>query len=113
MALLLLFLAILYFGSHISQIIKAVVEYLKYDNDYERNNEVIWRGYESTMIIVLLIVLGFLLSCKPIEPLYKSVNAVNTMEYLNRRGDSIIVPINSDECIGYKKPYHIITFNRK
>ena len=61
------------------------------------------------LLITVLIIL--LTGCKVIEPTYIVTNDVTVMEYNNRKGDLIIVPLNTNECVGYKKPYHIITYN--
>ena len=61
------------------------------------------------VLIATLIIL--LTGCKAIEPTYIVTNEVTVMEYNNRRGDLIIVPLNTNECEGYKKPYHIVTYN--
>ena len=57
--------------------------------------------------IIIILVSG----CKTIEPTYIVANDVTVMEYNNRKGDLIIVPLNTNECVGYKKPYHIVTYN--
>lgn len=57
--------------------------------------------------IIIILVSG----CKIIEPTYIVTNDVTVMEYNNRKGDLIIVPLNTNECAGYKKPYHIVTYN--
>ena len=61
------------------------------------------------VLIAILIIL--LTGCKIIEPTYIVTNDVTVMEYNNRKGDLIIVPLNTNECTGYKKPYHIVTYN--
>ena len=61
------------------------------------------------LLIAILIIL--LAGCKVIEPTYIVTNDVTVMEYNNRKGDLIIVPLNTNECVGYKKPYHIVTYN--
>ena len=61
------------------------------------------------LLIAILIIL--LTGCKVIEPTYIVTNDVTVMEYNNRKGDLIIVPLNTNECTGYKKPYHIVTYN--
>ena len=61
------------------------------------------------LLIAILIIL--LIGCKIIEPTYIITNDVTVMEYNNRKGDLIIVPLNTNECVGYKKPYHIVTYN--
>ena len=61
------------------------------------------------LLIAILIIL--LTGCKTIEPTYIVSNDVTVMEYNNRKGDLIIVPLNTNECVGYKKPYHIVTYN--
>ena len=61
--------------------------------------------------IFIAIIIILLTGCKVIEPTYIVTNDVTVMEYNNRKGDLIIVPLNTNECAGYKKPYHIVTYN--
>ena len=61
------------------------------------------------LLIATLIIL--LTGCRVIEPTYIVTNATTVMQYNNKRGDLIIVPLNTNECVGYKKPYHIVTYN--
>ena len=61
------------------------------------------------LLIAILIIL--LTGCSIIEPTYIVTNDITVMEYNNRKGDLIIVPLNTNECVGYKKPYHIVTYN--
>ena len=61
------------------------------------------------LLIATLIIL--LTGCRVIEPTYIVTNDATVMEYNNRKGDLIIVPLNTNECVGYKKPYHIVTYN--
>jgi len=61
------------------------------------------------IIIALMVIL--LTGCKVIEPTYIVTNTEAIIQYNNRRGDLIIVPLNTNECDGYKKPYHTVTYN--
>jgi len=61
--------------------------------------------------ILIAIIIILLTGCKIIEPTYIVTNDITVMEYNNRRGDLIIVPLNTNECVGYKKPYHTVTYN--
>jgi len=61
--------------------------------------------------VLIAIIIIFAAGCKIIEPTYIVTNDVTVMEYNNRKGDLIIVPLNTNECAGYKKPYHIVTYN--
>ena len=61
--------------------------------------------------IVIAFMIILLTGCKSIEPTYIVTNDIKVMEYNNRRGDLIIVPLNTNECVGYKKPYHTVTYN--
>ena len=63
-------------------------------------------------IVMIYWVLLMLLACKPIEPMYVNNGPDRFMVYHNRKGDKIIVPLNGDECDGYSKPYHKITYNK-
>lgn len=65
----------------------------------------------SPMVLIATLII-LLTGCKVIEPTYRVSNDVMTMEYVNKRGDMIIVPLETDECTGYSKPYHIITYNK-
>ena len=62
--------------------------------------------------LLIAIIIIFATGCKIIEPTYIVTNDVTVMEYNNRKGDLIIVPLNTNECVGYKKPYHIVTYNK-
>ena len=61
------------------------------------------------LLIAILIIL--LTGCGHTEPIYIVRNNTTVMQYNNKRGDLIIVPLNTNECVGYKKPYHIVTYN--
>lgn len=65
--------------------------------------------FPALLIAILIILLA---GCKTIEPTYIVSNANTVMQYNNKRGDLIIVPLNTNECVGYKKPYHIVTYNK-
>ena len=62
------------------------------------------------LLIAILIIL--LTGCGHTEPTYIARNNLTVMQYNNKRGDLIIVPLNTNECVGYKKPYHIVTYNK-
>ena len=65
----------------------------------------------SVLMTIATIVL-LLTGCGHTEPIYIARNNVTVMQYNNKRGDLIIVPLNTNECVGYKKPYHIVTYNK-
>jgi len=62
-------------------------------------------------VIVIALMIILLTGCKVIEPTYIIANKDMVMQYNNRKGDLIIVPLNTNECEGYKKPYHTVTYN--
>ena len=64
------------------------------------------------ILTALYILILLLTGCGHAEPTYIVRNSVTVMQYNNRRGDLIIVPLNTNECVGYKKPYHIVTYNK-
>ena len=64
--------------------------------------------FPAVLIATIIILLA---GCRTIEPTYIVGNSVTVMQYNNKRGDLIIVPLNTNECDGYKKPYHIVTYN--
>lgn len=62
-------------------------------------------------VILIATIIILLTGCKTIEPTYIVTNDVTVMEYNSKKGNLIIVPLNTNECVGYKKPYHIIMYN--
>lgn len=67
----------------------------------------------SIPAITILIMVLMLFGCKPVEPIYRSNGDESTMEYVNRRGDLVIVPLSNNECEGYRKPYHTVQYNKR
>tara|TARA_R110000772_G_scaffold55472_10_gene126579 strand:+ start:1320 stop:1568 length:249 start_codon:yes stop_codon:yes gene_type:complete len=62
--------------------------------------------------VVIAVLITLLTGCKIQDPIYVSRGGQINVLYENRKGDLIEVPINSDECIGYSKPYHTTSFNK-
>ena len=61
-------------------------------------------------ILALLGVLVFI-GCGSTETMYKVSGEGRYTIYTNKHGDLIEVPWDVQECEGYKKPYHITTYN--
>jgi len=59
----------------------------------------------ATMIIIFT-------GCGTTEPTYVSSNSNRFMSYENKKGELIEVPLNNNECVGYKYPYHITQYNK-
>lgn len=61
--------------------------------------------------IIAFIVFLVFVACKPIEETYRVNGPEMYTIYTNKRGDLIEVPWYSEECTGYKKPYHTTEYN--
>lgn len=62
--------------------------------------------------VIIFIMILSLFGCKPVEPMYRITGDNRTMEYINRKGELIVVPLNSNECEGYRNPYHKVMYNK-
>lgn len=65
-------------------------------------------------VLLILLICSLLVECKfaSSEHIYISSNGNVREVYLNKKGELIEAPRSpGNECVGYKKPYHITQYN--
>lgn len=68
------------------------------------------------LILMLPAILAFIVflmfvGCGPVEETYRVNGPEMYTIYTNKHGDLIEVPWYSEDCAGYKKPYHTTQYN--
>ena len=71
------------------------------------------RTFLTLMLPAILAFIVFLMfvGCGTTEEMYRVNGPEMYTIYRNKAGDLIEVPWNSEECEGYKKPYHTTQYN--
>ena len=61
--------------------------------------------------ILAFIIFVVFIACSPTEEMYRVNGPEMYTIYTNKHGDLIEVPWYSEDCVGYKKPYHTTEYN--